>query len=136
MAQQTLKDFFVYGTGLFSIAPAAQVTQNIAIQADSDFEILKFTFSADIAGAAITNDTYPIPNVSLLLTDSGSGRQLSNVAIPLEAFAGIGKEPFLLTMPKLLSARANLALTFTSFEAANTLHMSFNLIGNKIFTFN
>jgi len=129
------KDFFTYSTGRFAIAPAAAVTQNIAIQADADFEVIKLTYSADVAGAAITNNTYPIPNVTVLITDSGSGRQLMNVAVPLETLFGIGKEPFILPQPRILSARSNIAITVTSFEAANTNNISFSLVGNKIFTY-
>jgi hypothetical protein len=131
-----VKDFFIYSTGRIAIAPAAAISANIAIQADSDFELLKLAFSCDVAGAAITNNTYPIPNATLLITDSGSGRQLSNIAVPIEAFIGVGKEPFILPMPRIFSARSNIQLTLTSFEAANTDNISINLIGNKIFSYN
>lgn len=130
-----IKDFFVYSTGRVDVAPLSSVTTNIAIQADADFEILKLTFSADNSGSAINNNTYPIPNVGVLITDSGSGRQLSNIAVPLEALFGIGKEPFILSLPRVLSARSNLAITLSSFEAAVTNSISLNFIGNKIFNY-
>lgn len=130
-----VKDFFVYSTGRVAVANGATVTSNINLQADADFEVLKLTFSADIAGAAITNNSYPIPNATVLITDTGSGRQVSNVAIPLEALLGIGKEPFILSAPRLFTARSTIAVTIVSFEAAVSYNLSINLIGNKIFNY-
>ncbi len=129
------KDFFVYSTGRFAVAAGVAVTQNIAIQADADFEIIKVAFAADVAAAAITNNSYPIPNATILITDSGSGRQLMNVAVALESLFGIGKEPFILPQPRILSARSNIAITVTSFEAVNTNNITLSFIGNKIFTY-
>lgn len=130
-----VKDFFIYSTGRFALGVGASLTQNINLQADADFELLKLTFSADIAGALINNNTYPIPNATVLITDTGSGRQISNVAIPIEAILGIGKEPFILSAPRLFTARSTIAITLISFEAATAYNISINLIGNKIFNY-
>lgn len=133
MAQQIIRDFFIYTTGRFAIAPAANSLQTINIQKDADFEINKLTFSADIAGAAITGNTFPIPNVTVLITDSGSGRNLMNQAVPLEALFGIGKDVFILQLPRVLMASSQITLSVTSFEAANTMNISLNMIGYKLF---
>lgn len=129
------KDFFIYTTGRFSVAPAAQATQNIAIQADADFEIVKLTAFSDLAGAAQTRATQVVPNVNVLITDTGAGRQLMNVAVPLNSMFGTAQEPFILPIPKIIKARSNLQIVITSFEAANTDYLTLNFIGNKIFTF-
>lgn len=128
-----VRDFFVYSTGRFSIAPAVPLTQNISIQADADFEVLKLTFSTDVAGAAQTVANGAIPNATILITDSGSGRQLMNVAVPLISLFGNGFEPFILPTPRVFSARSNIQIVITSTEAANTNNISLNFIGNKIF---
>lgn len=128
-----VRDFFIYSTGRFSIANGASSTQNIAIQADADFEVMKLTFSSDVAGAAQTIAGGAIPNATVLVTDSGSGRQLMNVAVPLIALFGNGFQPFILPTPRVFAARSNIQIVVTSTEAANTNNISLNFIGNKIF---
>ncbi|MBT9174235.1 MAG: hypothetical protein DDT21_02647 [Syntrophomonadaceae bacterium] len=128
-----IRDFFIYSTGRFSIAPGATVTQNIAIQADADFEILQLTYASDIAGGANTNNVFSVPNVSILLIDSGSGRQLSNIPIPLQGFFATARDPFIMPLVRRLSARSTLTVTITSFEAVNTNNLTLNFIGAKVF---
>lgn len=130
-----VKDFFVYSTGRVAVGAGLSVTSNIAIQADADFEVIKMNFSADIAGASINNNSFPIPNVTVLITDSGSGRNLMSLATPLEALFGTGQNPFILPIPRIISARSNIAITFTSFEAVNANNISLNFIGNKLFNY-
>lgn len=133
--QKIAKDFFIYTTGRFSVAPAAQTTQNIAISADSDFEITKITYFSDLAGVAQTVNGQILPNCNVIITDTGSGRQLMNVAIAIGAMFGLAREPFILPIPKIIAARSNLQIVVTSFEAAVTPSISLNFIGNKIFTY-
>lgn len=127
------KDFFSYSTVFSALANGGNATNNINIQADSDFRIEKITYFANIANAAQTASTLNAPNVSLLLTDSGSGRQLSDAAIPLYATAGTGQWPFILPTPKLLSARATLVVTATNFDAADTFNLWIVFHGTKLF---
>ncbi len=136
MARQIVKDFFVYSTGRVAVANGATVTTNISIQADADFEILKLTGTADIAGAAETANSRVIPNATILITDTGSGRQLMNVPVPFWALFGSAENPFILPQPKLIAARSNLQVTITSYEAANTNNIDLSFIGNKIFQYN
>jgi len=129
-----IRDVYTYTTGRVAVAAGVSVTTNIAIQADADFEIHKLTMFADIAGAAQTDSTRVLPNASILIRDTGSGRQLMNVAVALASLFGTGEEPFIMTVPKIIKARSNLEVTITSFEAANTNNISVNFIGAKIFT--
>ena len=133
---QIIKDFFVYTSPVFSnIGANASQTQNISILADSDFEIQKLTMWANIANGTLTNATQVLPNLNVLITDTGSGRQFMNTAVPVASLFGTAQNPFILPMPKLVRARSVLAIQVTNFDAAVTtyqLYLSF--IGNKIYT--
>ncbi len=136
MTQKIVKDFFTYSTGRVAVAQGVSVVTNISIQADADFEILKLTGYADIAGGAETYNTRVIPNALILITDTGSGRQLMNLAVPFFTLFGSGESPFILPTPRLISARSNLQIQFTSFEAVNANNICIDFVGNKIFTYN
>jgi hypothetical protein len=118
--ERFVRDFFSYTTGRQAVAPAATVVSNILIQADSAFEIIKLVGYADVAGAAETANTRVIPNALILITDTGSGRQLMSAAVPYGSLFGAGEMPFI--WPRI-----------TSFEAANTNNIAITLVGNKIF---
>lgn len=130
------EDFFVYQFPTFStLAVGGNQTQSVIIQADSDFIIEKLTFQADIAGAAQNDSTRVIPNVTVLITDTGSGRQLSNIALPLVALFGTGQEPFILPRPKRIAARSTLQAVLVSFEAVSVPTIRLSLIGRKVFAY-
>ena len=131
------EDFFVYQFPTFtSIVPGGNQTQNVIIQADSDFIIEKMTYQADIAGATQNDSTRLIPGATVLITDTGSGRQLSSLAVPISATFGTGAEPFILSKPKRIAARSTLQAVITSFEAAVILTVRLSLIGRKVFAYN
>lgn len=131
--ERFVRDFFSYTTGRQAVAPAATVVSNILIQADSAFEIIKLVGYADIAGAAETANTRVIPNALILITDTGSGRQLMSAAVPYGSLFGSGEMPFILPRPKIVAPRSTLQISITSFEAANTNNIAITLVGNKIF---
>jgi hypothetical protein len=118
-----VKDFFFYGnrvTGLSSVAPTA--TGIIQIDADADFYCVALTYQADIAGAALTEATNVIPLVNLLVTDSGSGKSFSNIALPIAAYLGDGKRPYRLIRPRVFGATSSIQLAYTAFVAAGTTY--------------
>ena len=133
---QTDEDFFVYQFPTFSsITPGGNQTQSVIIQADSDFLIEKLTYQCDIAGAAQTDSNRVVPNATILITDTGSGRQLSNIAVPITALFGSGQEPFILPRPKRIAARSTIQAVVVSFEAVVVLTVRLSLIGKKIFAY-
>jgi len=127
------RDFFVYQQNFLALAPAGQATGNINIQADSDFELNKLTVFADISAAAQTNNTRVIPLVNIQITDTGSGRNLLEPDVPVPNLFGQGDLAFILTSPKIFSAKSTVTLTVTNFDAAVTYNLRFSLIGTKIF---
>lgn len=114
------KDFFFYQTQVASIAALALATSLVQIDADADFYCVALSYQASIAGAALTESTNVIPLVTVLITDTGSGRNLSNAPLPLPTIAGDGKRPYRLIRPRVFGASSTLQLNWTNFSAGTT----------------
>lgn len=128
-----LKDFFIYQVDFAGLASGASSTSTFNIQADANFRWEKFTYFADIAAAGQTENSRVIPLVTILVTDTGSGRNLMDSAMPLSSIAGTGTIPFILQMPKIFAARSTVTITLTNFDAANTYNVRLSFLGTKIF---
>lgn len=127
-------EFYVYTTGrLATLAAAGVATANIQIQADSDFLIEKLSFNADVAGATQTESSRLLPNINVLLTNTGSGRQLMSQQFPLTGLFGGGELPMILPRQYLLPASCTLQIAMVSFEAAISVFLTLNFIGRKIY---
>lgn len=126
-------DFYIYSAIFAALAAGTTATQNVTVQADSDFQLQKLTYQADIAAAAQLSGTRVVPLVSLLITDSGSGRQIMDRAIPLVTFFGNGELPFILPNPKVFKGRANITIQATNFSAATAYNLYLSFIGVKLF---
>ena len=129
------RDFYIYEAEALLLAPGGSANDEVNIEADSDFLIQKFAFQADIAAAAYTDSTRPIPNITVQLIDSGSGRQLMNNPIPVSSFMGTGELPFILSNPRKFLRNSTIQVAFTSFEAGggNTYNLRLAFIGYKIY---
>lgn len=129
------RDNFEYVFPVFSsIAAGAQQSQQITIQSDSDFEWCFGAYQYSLAYAAFTESTRPIPNSSVLIVDQGSGRQLSNAAVPIEALFGFPGQPYELPLSKVFKKNATISAQVTNFDAAvatGKLYLVMN--GYKIF---
>lgn len=131
---QIVKDLFAYTTGRVAIgAVGASSTVNLLIQADSNFEVEKLTYMCDQAGAVTTDSSRVIPNVSVLIVNTGSGMQLMNSAVAVNALFGTAENPMILDKPYTFPAQSVIAITFTNFDAAVTnYNLSLNFIGQKV----
>lgn len=132
-AVQYVEDFFIYEFDVLAIAPAATVNGNIQIQADSDFKLTKITLMADIAAAAQLESTVVIPLATLMVLDTGSGRQIFSAPVALGAIFGNGRLPFILPVPRIFKARTNISLAVVNYDAAVTYNIRMAFIGSKIF---
>lgn len=130
---QYVEDFFVYDVNALALASAGVANGNIQIQADSDFKWISGVYYADIAGDAFTLTTQPVPNVTIQITDSGSGRQLVDNPVPIPSLFGRGELPFVLPVPRIFRARSSIAFAFANFDAAVTYNIRLALIGVKVF---
>lgn len=128
------KDFFIYSIpAIASLAAGASSSPNIQIQSDSDFELQKLTFYCD-SNAGLTYSTRLFPQLSMLITDAGSGRQLSNVALPFGAMMGDGELPFILPQTKIFVRNSQVNLQIANFSSATTYYNIYVLlIGRKLF---
>lgn len=129
------RDWFVYElANVTNLAAGASITQQLTIQADSDFEWTHGVYQFNLANAAITWQARPIPNCSVLIVDQGSGRQLMNAAVPVENLFGAPWQPLLLPISKVFGRNSTVAFTITNFDAAvNTGQLKLTMLGYKIF---
>ncbi len=130
--QEAVTDWYTYSVLFSDLALGTSQTGSINIEADSDFQIIKLT-----AAGIIDAETEPVKDVlqcSVLLTDTGSGRNLMNQSVMVPSLFGTGELPFILPQPKLLYMRSVLAITITNLSRTvnyQTLQLSF--IGRKIY---
>ena len=133
VASERIKEFFTYQEDFSAVASGASATGNINIQADSDFVLQKLTYYADIAAAAQTANTRVIPNATIVITDTGSGRQLMESAVPIASLFGTGQLPFILPTPRLFQARSTISLIVANFDAAVTYNIRLSFSGYKLY---
>lgn len=109
----------------------AQNTTQIAqlqIQANSDFLLMGLQARAQI-GAAQTVSTETLPFVRMLVTDSGSNEQYTNLALDLTNYATFNNVVKTLPWPRLVNGRTTLTVQVTNYastaETYTTLDISF-----------
>lgn len=127
------EDFFTYQFTLATLAAAATSTAVVTIQADSDFDWIMTTCSGNLNGGSTPwSDAIIIP-VTIIITDSGSGRQLMSAGVPITSLAGSGKQPFILPIRRRFKALSSVSAVFTNYGAGQYDNIYFNMIGRKIF---
>lgn len=132
-AKQYFEDLFIYEIDFSALAPAAQANGVIQIQADSDFKWIKSVYYADIAAAAFTLTTAPVPSVTVQITDGGTGRQITSNAVPVPSIFGRGELPFINPVPRVFRAKSSINITVANFDAAVTYNLRLSFIGTKVF---
>lgn len=129
-------DYFWYQAVIAGLSTAAP-NQNaiINLDADSDFYCVALTTITDIAGAAYTESTQPVNLGKLLITDTGSGKALSNGPLTLGAFTGDGKRPYRFVRPRVFIANATIQLAFSSgnMAAGTTYNIQIIFHGYKVY---
>lgn len=133
--QPKKKDFYVYGIEFLELAAETTANGQIQIQADSDFELQKLTHFTDIANANETEATRVLPLVTMQITDTGTGRQVFSIPVPIPAIAGDGRIPFILSTPKLFTRNASVSFQVSNYSPATAYNVRFQLIGAKIFAY-
>ena len=131
--QPIASEFYTYAVSFVDLANGTDASDIINIEADSYFKAQKLTYFADLsAGAAITESARVLPLVSILITDTGSGRQLSNTSIPIPALFGTGELPFILPTPKVFKPRSAVSFKVSNYSAGTTYDLYLNLHGCKL----
>ncbi len=95
-------DWYSYPLTFTGMTINVASSQNIQIDAASDFYLTAITYRAYLAASttALTVNTTIIPGVTLLLTDGGSSRQLMQNPVDLSSIGGDGKWPHRLLYPR------------------------------------
>lgn len=127
-------DFYVYEAEALLLAAGTAANDIITIEADSNFVLQKLNYIADIAAAAFTDSTRPIPLVTIQLTDTGSGRNLMSNPTPIPSIFGTGQLPFILPNPRVFLRNSTIQVAFANFDAAVTYGIRLAFIGYKIYT--
>lgn len=133
--QYVARDFYIYEEDFSNadLIVGATLNGSIEIQADSDFIWQKACYFADIAAAAQTFTTRVIPLVTVQLVDTGSGRNLFELAAPIPSVFGIGELPFVLPIPRLFFARSTIIVQVNNFDAAVAYNLRLSFIGYKAY---
>jgi hypothetical protein len=133
--EQFIEDWWIETVNIAALAQNGVANSSIQVQADSAFKLMKLGLVTDIAGAAITESTLPIPLVTLQITDTGSGRNLFSNPVALGALFGHGRLPHILPVPRLFLPRSNIQLQFTNYSggAGTTYNLRMALEGTKVF---
>lgn len=141
MAQKIIaKDFYVYSFFLASIAPATSGQPvTVTIQNDSQFLWQKTSYFCTMTpgGAFGPGDTEAgriLPEISIQIVDTSSGRQQFNREVELGSIAGDGRFPFILPEPRLFVPKTTITMTISNYSAASTYeNLYINMIGTKLF---
>lgn len=128
-------DFYSYVVNFAGLAAAGSASQSFSIDTDSDFLLQKLCNIVDVAGAAITSSSIPVPLVTVQISDGGSSRQMFSQPAPMGAVFGNGYEPFILPAPRLISAGSTMTVSVTNYSAATTYNIRMAFIGLKRYKF-
>lgn len=132
------EEYFIYSLPFPGIGVSTLSRRRIEFlqfEADADFLIQKFAYMIDVVPFGFeTLGSQDVPLITVLITDTGSGRQLSNVPTPMTTFFGDGRLPYILPTPKLYTKATRLRVELFNFgnQAYSFLELSFQ--GKKIFT--
>lgn len=131
--RERAKDFFVYSGDFLPLAAGATASVDIAIQNDSDFLV--------VAGVGnVTTDAappvdVPVPQLTVRLLDSGSGRQLQNRVQHWANLFGTAQLPGYWPYPKYVDRASVVNIQVTNLDAAAAFNVRASLWGFKVFDF-
>ena len=128
-------DPFTFVINFLPLTANNTATDNFITQADSGFAIVKtsFTIASDVNVfvANISGTPKYAPQV-VTLSDSGSGRDLSNAPVSINTYFGTGERPFTWCHPKILDPNSTFTARIQNLVAtAFNIRLSFH--GFKIF---
>jgi len=131
----------VYEAQCLALAASASVTDIVQIEADSSFILQKLAFHTPapagtvLAASALglVDGQRIVPNVGIVITDTGSGRQLMPAPIPIPSLFGTGQLPFILPNPRLFMRNSTIQVTFTNLDATNAYTVRLAFIGYKVY---
>ncbi len=128
-------DPFTFVINFLPIAASNTATDNFITQADSGFAIVKtaFTIASNVnVFVANISDTPKYAPLLITLSDSGSGRDLSNLPVSINTYFGSGERPYLWSRAKILDPNSTFTARLQNLVATDfNVRLSFH--GFKIF---
>lgn len=129
------KDYFTYSrtfVGANALAAGATTGLTFAINGDSDFLIVSSTRVVTL----VDNTTFIAQAPILaLITDSGSGRNLSDESVHIESYFGTAQEPKYWDMTKIIPRNSTVTITLQNLDLVNAFHIRLYFAGFKVFGF-
>lgn len=129
-------EFFAYQfPEIGPLAAGAAIQANVQIQANVAFEMREIVYFWNLANAAFTESTRPIPNATIQLQDSGSGKNLFSAPVPLDSIAvnGFSRRRALI-WPRIFAPNSTINATIQNFDAAvATGRLRLTLIGRHLY---
>lgn len=135
--KQFTLDPFTFNISFLPLAASLTATDNFITQADSGFAIVKTAFTiastVEVFVANISDTPKYAPQV-ITLSDSGSGRDLSNSPVSINNYFGTGERPFIWSRAKILDPNSTFTariqnLVATAFQIRLAFH-GFKIFGN------
>lgn len=118
--------FYGYSAAILATNDGVSATQNINIQADSNFLVQQMMFAC-LNGAAMVAQ----PKLFLQITDASSGMTLFDRALPIWLVAGTPQLPFQLPTPRTFPASSSIQVAITNNDGgARDLYLMF--AGQKV----
>lgn len=129
------RDWFSYPFNIGTIAATGVVNQTIQIQADSAFDLMQITAQGNLNGASEPWPSNVILPFTIMLTDTGTGRNLMNTPVPINMIAGRGELPFILPQNRIFAPKATIQIQCTGYGGGTYNNIFVNLIGAKLFAY-
>jgi hypothetical protein len=128
-------EFFIYNLFFSNLTPGSSQLLSLQTQANSRFEVTKLAAIAAYGIAnADPNTTNALPLCSVLISDSGSGRQWSDQAVMLTSMFGTGMLPAILPVPRVLPAASQITVQVNNlFTVDSVLLLGLSFIGRKVY---
>jgi len=133
--EKLVKSFYSYSVTFTALLFGTSAEQTILIEADSDFLLQELTYFSNIAQADQTDATRVIPMITLLITNTGSGRQFMDAVQPINNICGTGERPFILPQSKIFTARSSIQISAANFSGATNYNTTVSFIGTKLYKY-
>ena len=128
-------DLYTYTADFLALAPNAVQTFIIQIDASAQFLWTAASFQAcqTIGTSTYTWTSNPIPLVRILITDTGSAKQLMSNPVYINSMASSNNGPLRNIHPRFFDKSSAIQIQATSDDGTTWAHLQLNLIGFRIY---
>lgn len=127
MADDTLRTYFVYTTGVTQLGANATVQVTIPILADAGFACHYITGGVKQASLIVLNW-----GGTVQVNDSGVGRTWFSQLLLFDEVTGNGRQPYVMPIPRLVARNSTLVITFVN-PVATVTEVILSLHGYKLY---